>query len=164
MTHSSVRTQTPRLPVDCKHAPEAGEFMTCASKTQASPAWAEGGHPPPLLLMPSKSISATPSRGRSFPKRAVSVPGSEERIAGAPSRQPGLDPCWPSTPLEVAFAQRRGLSRRSRVVSATLCWEREGKAGLEPVKAVGQNSSYSAVIWNCLEDVIYFVLYWFQLA
>lgn len=73
MTHSSVHTQAPWLPVDCKHAMWAGEFTTCPSKTRAAPAWAE--REPPLAIDAVKSFSPRPSKGRSFPKQAVSIPG-----------------------------------------------------------------------------------------
>jgi len=62
MTHSSVRTQTPRLPVDRKHAMEAGEFMTCDSKTQASPAWVEIASP--LAVTGVKKHFCYPLRGK----------------------------------------------------------------------------------------------------
>lgn len=72
--------------------------------------------------------------------------------------------------LEIAFVERRGEEALTASVGlqsqrwSTACSRSEGKAGLEPIKAVGQNSSYYAVIWNCLEDMIYFGLYWFQLV
>lgn len=123
-----------------------------------------GGGIPPLAIDAFKKHFCYP-----LERKIVSKASRERTWVGGATSGRTVPAAWAGSlltipPLEVAFAQRRGLSRRSRVVSATPCWEREGKAGLKPVKAVGQNSSYSAVIWNCLEDVIYFVLLWFQLV
>lgn len=69
---------------------------------------------PPCYWWCKKSISATPSKGRSFLKQAMSIPGSEEQMAGAPSHAVSGRPLLTVMKLKVAFAQRRGLSRRLR--------------------------------------------------
>lgn len=109
MTHSSVRTQTPRLPVDCKHATEAGEFMTCASKTQASPACMERASP--LTTDGIKKHFCCP-----LERKVVSKASHEQTwTRGANGRH--TIPCnLGQIPADVGklkggFAQRRGLSR-----------------------------------------------------
>lgn len=122
----------------------------------------------PSLLMLWKAFLLTPLREDHFQSKPWAyLDRSSEWQARCPT-QPVVESCWwPWSWKSLLLRGEEALTASVGLQSqrwSTACSRSEGKAGLEPIKAVGQNSSYYAVIWNCLEDMIYFGLYWFQLV
>lgn len=108
----------------------------------------------PLTADGIKKRSATASKGRLFLKQAMSIPGPEEWMAVTLSHAISGRFLLVIRKLQGAFAVRWELPGRlcGPLVPALYhsVLEEERKAVLKLIKAVGQNGSYSAVIWNCL--------------